>query len=35
MRYKVFENVGSDLSFFIVMLDDNNDGVILIGIYGR
>ncbi|MCE5219990.1 MAG: DUF4446 family protein [Clostridium sp.] len=35
MRYKAFENVGSDLSFSIVMLDDKNDGVILTGIYGR
>jgi hypothetical protein len=35
MRYKAFENVGSDLSFSIAMLDDNNDGVILTGIYGR
>lgn len=29
MRYKAFENVGSDLSFSIAMLDDRNDGVIL------
>ncbi|CUU51185.1 Na+-transporting methylmalonyl-CoA/oxaloacetate decarboxylase gamma subunit [Clostridium beijerinckii] len=35
MRYKAFENVGSDLSFSIAMLDDRNDGVILTGIYGR
>ena len=35
MRYKAFENVGSDLSFSIAMLDDNNDGVILTGIYAR
>ena len=35
MRYKAFENVGSDLSFSIAMLDDNNDGIILTGIYGR
>ena len=35
MRYKAFENVGSDLSFSIAMLDDKNDGVILTGIYGR
>lgn len=35
MRYKAFENVGSDLSFSIAMLDDNNDGLILTGIYGR
>lgn len=35
MRYKAFENVGSDLSFSIAMLDDHNDGIILTGIYGR
>ena len=35
MRYKAFENVGSDLSFSIAMLDDKNDGVLLTGIYGR
>lgn len=35
MRYKAFEDVGSDLSFSIAILDDNNDGVILTGIYGR
>lgn len=35
MRYKAFEDVGSDLSFSIALLDDKNDGVILTGIYGR
>lgn len=35
MRYKAFEDVGSDLSFSIALLDNNNDGVILTGIYGR
>lgn len=35
MRYKAFEDVGSDLSFSIAILDDHNDGVILTGIYGR
>ena len=35
MRYKAFENVGSDLSFSIAMLDEHNDGIILTGIYGR
>lgn len=35
MRYKAFENVGSDLSFSIAILDGNNDGVLLTGIYGR
>ena len=35
MRYKAFEDVGSDLSFSVAILDDNNDGIILTGIYGR
>ena len=35
MRYKAFENVGSDLSFSIAILDGNDDGVLLTGIYGR
>ena len=35
LRYRAFENVGSDLSFSISMLDNNNDGFILTGIYGR
>lgn len=35
MRYKAFENVGSDLSFSIAILDGNNDGVLITGIYGR
>lgn len=34
-RYKAFENVGSDLSFSIALLDEKNNGVILTGIYGR
>lgn len=35
IRYKAFDDVGSDLSFSIALLDDNNDGVIVTGIYGR
>ncbi|MGG7179203.1 DUF4446 family protein [Clostridium paraputrificum] len=35
MRYKAFEDVGSDLSFSIAILDDNNDGIMLTGIYAR
>ncbi|WP_243129653.1 MULTISPECIES: DUF4446 family protein [Clostridium] len=35
MRYKAFEDVGSDLSFSVAILDENNDGVMLTGIYGR
>lgn len=35
IRYKAFEDVGSDLSFSIALLDEKNDGVILTGIYSR
>ena len=35
MRYKAFEDVGSDLSFSIAILDSYNDGIILTGIYAR
>ena len=35
MRYKAFENVGSDLSFSIALLDSHNDGIVLTGIYSR
>lgn len=35
MRYKAFEDVGSDLSFSVAILDSYNDGVIITGIYSR
>lgn len=35
IRYRAFEDVGSDLSFSIALLDDSNDGVIITGIFGR
>ncbi|MGL5244853.1 MAG: DUF4446 family protein [Sarcina sp.] len=35
IRYKAFSDVGSDLSFSVALLDENNDGVILTGIYAR
>ena len=35
IRYRAFDDVGSDLSFSIALLDENNSGVILTGIYGR
>ncbi|MFL0250109.1 DUF4446 family protein [Clostridium neuense] len=35
VRYKAFDNVGSDLSFSLALLDDNDDGVIVTSIYGR
>ncbi|MBP2034001.1 hypothetical protein J2Z42_002718 [Clostridium algifaecis] len=35
IRYRAFEDVGSDLSFSVAILDGNNDGILLTGIYGR
>lgn len=35
VRYKAFEDVGSDLSYSIALLDGNNDGIVLTSIYGR
>lgn len=35
VRYRAFDDVGSDLSFSIALLDDKNNGVVLTGIYGR
>lgn len=35
VRYRAFDDVGSDLSFSIALLDDRNNGVVLTGIYGR
>ncbi|QAT41552.1 DUF4446 family protein [Clostridium sp. JN-9] len=35
IRYRAFEDVGSDLSFSIAILDSKNNGFILTGIYGR
>jgi Na+-transporting methylmalonyl-CoA/oxaloacetate decarboxylase gamma subunit len=35
VRYKAFDDVGSDLSFSIALLDANNNGVVVTGIYGR
>lgn len=35
VRYKAFDDIGSDLSFSIAFLDGNNNGVILTSIYGR
>ena len=35
VRYNAFKNTGSDLSFTLALLDDNNDGVVLNGIYSR
>ena len=35
IRYRAFDNVGSDLSYSIALLNDDNDGVVLTSIYGR
>jgi len=35
VRYNAFENVGSDLSFSIALLDANDDGFVINGIYSR
>ncbi|MDR3120216.1 MAG: DUF4446 family protein [Clostridiales bacterium] len=35
VRYNAFHNVGSDLSFSVALLDSEDDGVVLSGIYGR
>jgi hypothetical protein len=35
VRFKAFEDVGSDLSYAVALLDDQNDGVVLTSIFGR
>lgn len=35
VRYSAFKNTGSDLSFAVAMLDENNDGIVFNGIYSR
>ena len=35
VRFSAFDNVGSDLSFTIALLDNNDDGVLISGIYSR
>lgn len=35
IRYRAFENVGSDLSYSIALLNYDNDGAVLTSIYGR
>lgn len=35
VRYNAFKDTGSDLSFALALLDENNDGVVLNGIYAR
>lgn len=35
IRYNAFENMGSDLSYSIALLDYNDNGVVISGIYSR
>lgn len=35
VRFNAFDNVGSDLSFSIALLDNNDSGVVISGIYAR
>ena len=35
MRYNAFTDMGSDLSYSLALLDENNNGVVLSSIYGR
>jgi len=35
VRYNAFDDVGSDLSFAVALLDNNDNGIILSGIYSR
>ncbi len=35
VRYNAFKDTGSDLSFALALLDQNNNGVVLNGIYSR
>lgn len=35
VKYNAFDDVGNNLSFAISLLDNNNNGIILNGIYGR
>ena len=35
VRYNAFKDTGSDLSFALALLDENNSGVVLNGIYSR
>jgi hypothetical protein len=35
VRYRAFEDIGSDQSFSVALLDEMNNGIILTGIFGR
>lgn len=35
VRFNAFDNVGSDLSYSVAMLDNNDDGVVISSLYSR
>lgn len=35
LRFAAFENEGSDLSFSVALVDDNQNGMVMTSIYGR
>jgi len=35
VRFDAFNDVGSDLSYCVAMLDSNNNGIVISGIFGR
>ena len=35
VRYQAIPNMGADLSYTVALLNENNDGVVFNGIYGR
>lgn len=35
VRYNAFDNVGSDLSFSIALMDNNDDGLVISSLYSR
>lgn len=35
VRYNAFDDVGSNLSFVVALLDNTNSGIIINGVYGR
>lgn len=35
VRYNAFDNVGSDLSYSVALLDNNDDGLVVSGLYSR
>ncbi len=35
VRYNAFDDVGSDLSFVVALMDGNEDGVLINGVYSR